>query len=155
MKVVFLGIDGVLATRKTRYCYFEKECVDRLMRLLSITDAKVVLASTWRLGKLGVVHKSIQEGRLPRSDYPPQENRELLQRIVGRTSRIHGAQRGVEIDAWLKENPLVRDFVILDDDTDMAPHRDRLVRTDTVLGLSEKNTNDAIRILKGEPHGET
>jgi len=153
MKVIFLDIDGVLATRKTRYNCFDNDCVVRLEQILRKTDARIVLSSTWRKQKMGEVHLAIYNGYMrPNSDLPSQENDLLLKRLIGRTPITSGDSRGEEIDEWLNSNRHVFGvdrFIIIDDDTDMEPYMDRLVRTDTSLGLSDENVGEAIRMLEG------
>jgi hypothetical protein len=68
MSIIFLDIDGVLATEKQYYqnkskfqhrnkwakelgvpYSFDKKCVDIFNEILSITDAEIILSSDWRL----------------------------------------------------------------------------------------------------------
>lgn len=44
----------------------------------------------------------------------------------------------------------ITSFVILDDDSDMEPHMDKLVKTDYRKGLQDEEVQKAIRILKGD-----
>lgn len=57
------------------------------------------------------------------------------------------AQRGLEIQEWIREMDEVPSFVILDDDSDMGALSDRLVRTDSELGLNPRAANQAISML--------
>jgi hypothetical protein len=59
MKVIFLDIDGVLNTTRTRNprqlpYVVEKRLVNRLRRLVAQTNAKVMLSSTWRYDPAGL-----------------------------------------------------------------------------------------------------
>jgi hypothetical protein len=55
--------------------------------------------------------------------------------------------RGEEIQAWLTENPDVTQFVILDDDSDMAHLIDHLVQTDHKVGLTAADVKKASLFL--------
>jgi len=48
-KVIFLDIDGVLATDDSDYIYFDKKCVEVLNSILEQVPAKIVVTSSWRL----------------------------------------------------------------------------------------------------------
>jgi hypothetical protein len=56
VKIVFLDIDGVLnhtackVKAPSGFCFVDDKCIVRLKRIIEKTDAKVVLASTWRRG---------------------------------------------------------------------------------------------------------
>lgn len=156
MKVIFLDIDGVLATILTGYDCFDFVCVHHLNRILTeVPDARIVMSSTWRLGlnTLDLVKYVMFDGRMMFfREGLSQDNQLLAERTIGRTDRLHGHDRGVEIDDWLKRvdgRIDVESFVILDDDSDMNPHMDRLVQTDAYYGLSFEDTNKAIEILNG------
>ena len=65
MKIIFLDIDGVLNTDKWEAymlsqrlpledefgIFFDKEAINNLAKILTITKAKIVIHSTWKLGK--------------------------------------------------------------------------------------------------------
>src|SRR5262245_23982318 len=60
MKIVFLDIDGVLNCKSTlnprKFPYVvDSVLLGRLERLISLTDASVVLASTWRYDPVGLL----------------------------------------------------------------------------------------------------
>jgi len=60
-------------------------------------------------------------------------------------------ERGHEIGRWLldyAERLGVKSFVILDDDTDMAGHKNRLVKTDHTVGLTASDVAKAILVLR-------
>ena len=169
MKIVFLDVDGVLNSEallrakddehRTRGCPARCECyrlehlidpaaVTRLNRVLSATGAKVVISSSWR--KL----------------LDPDELRRVLRdhgfdgEVIGETpdgpndpafvdwhDRI---ERGHEIAHWLAEHHgEVTGFVILDDCSDMAWLRPKLVQTDASVGFTDADAEAAIRMLEG------
>lgn len=67
-------------------------------------------------------------------------------KIIGKTPWLDG-YRGKEIDAWLKEHSCPA-FVILDDDTDMEPYMDYLVKTDFDIGITVTIYEKAKRLLE-------
>lgn len=67
-------------------------------------------------------------------------------KIIGKTPWLDG-YRGKEIDAWLKEYSCPA-FVILDDDTDMEPYMDYLVKTDFDIGITVTIYEKAKRLLE-------
>jgi len=65
--------------------------------------------------------------------------------------------RGAEIDRWLASNAGAREvgaFVILDDDSDTDPHKDRHVKTSFSVGLRDEHVELAVEIL-GRPWKRT
>lgn len=111
MKVIFLDIDGVLNSDE----YFDKikdlniqgiqsevdiEKIKLLKKAIDETGAKVVLSSSWRYTKNAQYLKQL-----------------LLQyNIFTDSTPFVQNKRGLEIKKWLKNNPDVEEFVILDDE---------------------------------------
>lgn len=58
--------------------------------------------------------------------------------------------RGAEIAAWLDEHP-TQQFVILDDDDDMAALREYLVQTDFRNGLTDSHVTRALSYFTSAP----
>lgn len=146
MKIIFLDIDGVLNSRK---CFEEKhfkgsvqicpELVQNLNRIIRETGAKIVVISTWRLEGLAGVTKV---GRIVKS--------------AGVECEIAGVvpdtvfKRSDEISLWMGGDAAKHfsDYVIINDDDDFLPFQKQyLVRTDSSVGLSEKDSDRAIEIL--------
>ena len=167
MKVLFLDCDGILNTaqfqkeRAKKYgripsadLYFQPSCMHHLKRIIDETGCKIVLSSTWRLSELrvGAIYTNFVMHNMD------------IRTIIGKTPNFLYAttfsngkgyvERGDEIKAWLKANDKINynieSFVILDDDSDMADLKDRLVQTTWKLGLTRKLANKAIRMLNGE-----
>ena len=163
-RIIFLDIDGVLncqtfytsqqhldykSAKKTlrkavktkaieRLDYYQGQiCRERLGWLSDLCnelDIKVVISSTWRMGKT------------------IEELQEIINycggsfEIIGKTERL-GYERGIEISKWLQDNikPETHgcfssdfySYVIIDDDSDMllnqAPH---FFQTDAYSGLT-------------------
>jgi hypothetical protein len=79
-------------------------------------------------------------------------------RVIGKTPDLDDI-RGNEIRAWLdrflndknwqlkEEKKSVESFVIIDDDSDMGKFSDRLVKTKSEHGLTEKEAKEAVAML--------
>lgn len=111
MKAIFLDVDGVLNSDE----YFDSvsdsdddsieneidmDKIKLLKEAVDLTDAQVVLSSSWRYTRKA------------------QSLRGLLieNGIVTDVTPFLQNKRGLEIKSWLKNNPDVDDFVILDDE---------------------------------------
>ena len=162
-KYIFLDIDGVITTEKSRW-RLDKSKLKLLKEIMDKTGAKIVVSSSWRLGSVEATKKDLsQVSHFQPFPFP------FVDDIVGVTVRasnmiIHPdgdrefmIPRGVEIDNWLRKN--VEDYwnedsyryVILDDDSDMLlSQKDNFIQTDSLNGLSRKDVNKAIKILNGE-----
>jgi len=155
MNIIFLDIDGVLncelffrdrlakdekldATPRTREQYeAEQICPDRIQLLNGLcerTNAKVVVSSTWRLGRT-----------IP-------ELQAIFDRcggtftVIGTTGRERCSTRGWEIKEWIQRNSKdvmgidshkFYTYVIIDDDSDMLLNQARhFFHTDAYAGLT-------------------
>lgn len=153
MKVIFLDIDGVLNTADSMYMDRFIPCEDidgqivpdhlsyRSVRILNDiikeTGAKVVISSTWRLGR------SVEwlQKLLDRYGFEGE--------VIGRTGKLWDECRGAEIQQWLdvKTDYDIESFIIIDDDSDMAHLLGHLVHTEIMLGLYEKHKKQSIKTL--------
>lgn len=147
MKVVFLDIDGVLLTRQD---YTDMEgrrnvhtlrpqpsTVANLNKILAATNAKIVVSSSWRVGRSvkQLSQKLSAWGVTPKS-------------VVGATS-TSPLGRGEEISEWLRNHENIESFVILDDDVfDMLDLIPNIVHTHFETGLQEEHVAKAINILR-------
>ena len=136
MKVIFLDFDGVLTTKSTQFGFGDPNCVLALNRVTTMTDAKIVVSSTWRFQGLKAVQENLR-------------NWGVVAEVIDVTPRLidDTGTRGDEIRQWLVENPVVSRFVILDDDTDMGDLREHLVKCDTDIGLTDALVNFAVQKL--------
>ncbi len=157
-KIIFLDFDGVLnsqlwyvSTKGNRERDdLDKEAIGFLNNLIKKTGAKVVVSSTWRLGR------SIQELQdiLNRNGFEGE--------VIDKTKDLRygdgGAWsvRGNEIHCWLDENATkfgfsqfdFKHYVIFDDDSDMLYcQRNNFIQTDGYVGLTPTNTYKAEKIL--------
>lgn len=149
-KVVFLDIDGVLATRESygrykkvedrRYPTFDKLAVVCMNRLLKESGAKVVVSSAWRkFYTLDQLRKILEKEGVTGAE------------IVGVTGSQFSSGRGEEIKGYLSENE-VDSFVIIDDDSfDIAPvFPDKLVWIEGGIfsgGINDFHVDKALKIL--------
>ena len=166
MRVLFLDFDGVINNSRT-WSEFNREgdgvyviptapeCIDRLNRLIAETGAKVVISSSWRLfaryqdlgpalTRCGLVADVIGETPDLVNDaawLDAWRNRE------GAPFHYERLERGWEIREWLKRNPGVQEFVILDDCSDMAELKPYLVHTDPIVGLDDPDVERAKWLL--------
>lgn len=136
MRVVFLDFDGVLTTPATQFGFGDPNCVRELNRITTITDARIVVSSTWRFQGLKAVRENLKLWG-------------VIAEVIDVTPRLQddSGSRGDEIRQWLIENPIVSRFVILDDDADMGELREHLVKCDTMAGLTQEVADFAIQKL--------
>ncbi len=149
MKVIFLDIDGVLVNSSslltTSDSYIpDSNCLRLLNGLIKRTDSRIVITSAWRIGRTLVELQELLSGWgvdgivLDKTPNSPNSREE---------------DRGFEIQLWLddrkKSRGDVESFVILDDNNHMPKLLDFLIQTKFEPGLTEPDTQKALRILLG------
>jgi hypothetical protein len=140
IKVIFLDIDGVLNSAQDRFSYTIEtdKHLQLLKQLVDKTNARIVLSSSWRLvdSCLFQVIKRLEDFNM---------------KLLDVTWKRMKGPRGEEIRDWLSKHD-VKSFVILDDEADMCEYtKTKLVQTDPMIGLVEKDVDKAIAILnKGD-----
>jgi len=148
MKIVFLDVDGVLNSKNelvrvynethkphSGYNYpFDKKCLYNLRKIITDTDSKIVITSTWRKDEEG---RNILNGVLKLYG--------LDKYVIGYTP-ILDTSRGEEIKQYLLENKC-DNFVILDDDSDMGELTVFLIKTNRQFGLTDGDAQKAIKKL--------
>ena len=149
-KAIMLDIDGVLVTvgsmihnnrlklkgltETPSYKAFDPVAASNLQYILEeVPGVEIVISSTWR--KL----------------YTMEELQEIFSQyhispsfIVGVTPVLENRYRGHEIELYLKHNPEITDFVILDDNSDLEPYMDRWVKVDGKNGLTFSDAEKVI-----------
>ncbi len=145
---------------------FDPRAVKRLNRIIEQTGAKIVVSSSWRSGEtveslqklldsVGVVGEVI--GLTPHlwcnKPYPDKDG--------------YRVPRGCEIDWWLDnygefqrinwskekqaeyvEKAIVKNYIILDDDSDMLyGQREHFIKTPGMYGLTDELADQAIEVL--------
>lgn len=145
MRVIFLDIDGVLlnhgSLRLGGSKHLDLECVKVLNDIIERTGAKVVVSSTWRRfwAKAELIgHLTAFGFRGDVIDYTPS---------LRYNEGIFAVPRGDEIAAWLAEHSEVTDFVIIDDDSDMARLGHKLVKTSMKTGLTRDHLERCLQQL--------
>lgn len=158
MKIIFLDIDGVLnhqiwfenwlvykkemgITERDERRWFDPRCVALLNSLTDDTGAKIVVSSSWRLGKrvedLKELLKSVGITGEVISKTPELE-------FTGLEEYSYSVPRGCEIKAWLETNKDILSmkmskvkYIILDDDSDMLYwQRENYIMVDRYCGLT-------------------
>lgn len=160
MKIIFLDFDGVITTYESRWCID----IDKLLLLndiVSQTDAKIVVSSSWKRGyddvddfKNSIYDK--EDGKCSHLCYDSILTKEdVFVRFMNQIYDItdnKGSWRGDEIERWLDEHEEdVESYVILDDDSDF--HEDQLfnfVQTDTYEGLTQREVKLCVARLNGK-----
>ena len=146
-KIIFLDVDGVLnsmtfARRMRdeegisifRDDILDRHCISLLKDIVEKTGAKIVVSSAWR--------------RIPTSySHLKEWLAEYEMDVHDRTPYV-GGERGNDISAWFNRHPGEYRYVILDDDSDMTVHMDRLVQTSFHdRGLTRKLADRCIEML--------
>jgi hypothetical protein len=134
-KILFLDIDGVVNSRLTTD-FKELYPLDPYMAFLVgkiqlDTGCEVILSSSWRHhpGGVAAVDKHIVK-------------------VSGITPTL-GNTRGDEIREWLRKNPEVTKYAILDDDSDFYPDQP-LFKTTFETGLTDEIAKQVTNYLNKE-----
>lgn len=145
-KIIFLDIDGVLNSWDRPAIQDGLMSIDpwhaaNLEKVIAETDCWFVLSSTWR--------KCVEyKERLLHHGCP----QNIVDRIIDKTPATMDGYRGREINWWLEHNDFKGHFLILDDDSDMVPHMEKLVQTNGQHGLTEEIASILIARLNGGKH---
>jgi hypothetical protein len=164
-KIIFLDIDGVLATPeylKDGQWDLNPEKQKLLGEILVQTDAKIVLSSSWRYSTLKKTKEHMESEGFLFNDLLIGVTIRAYQ-FLERGTGIHlSIPRGVEIKQWIdthihsdngknwKRKKLGKDFtyVILDDESDMLlEHKDNFIHTKSNIGLTDADVIGAVAIL--------
>lgn len=149
MKVLFLDFDGVLNNdfhlRKIKnhpsesHHGLDPKNVNVLNQLYKkVPNLNIVISSSWRIGK------SIEWLQ----DLLTDAGFHYSNKIISVTPFSGRGPRGNKIQKWLDQHLDVAEFVIVDDDQDMAHLMGRLVKTSFRYGLQEKHIEEILRVLK-------
>jgi HAD domain in Swiss Army Knife RNA repair proteins len=151
-RIVFLDFDGpiipMMSHAKRSKSTREKAwpaCIAALNRITDTVGAKIVVSSSWRWGGFEHVRDLLRDWGATAEviDITP-----ILETAWKPENKLWaGVPRGREIGSWLLEHPEVKEFVILDDDTDMENHSARLIQTPFETGLTENHADQAIAMF--------
>ena len=140
MKVLFLDIDGVMNTTPhvNKLGAFSRSAVVNLEMLLNkVPDLQIVVSSHWRQLGIDVMKDAFKaEGIDPRR----------IIDVTG-TEKADGREREYQIAKWLADHPEARLFVIFDDIDQFVALKDRFVKTNPFVGLTQTNITKALEIL--------
>ena len=165
-KIIFLDIDGVIATndqfftdtkkfrednpwaKELRVCYlFDNGCVNILNEILELTGAEIVLSSTWKMGRtiedLDFIFKKNGVIKSPIA-FTPNE-------WVSFSNTTKN--RAYQIGCYIQENN-VKNYVVIDDlpvgeYMKITNDDDKFVLTNDMEGLKQEGIKDKIlNILK-------
>lgn len=170
MKLIFLDIDGVLNHElwfKERFNslkkshgdekFFDPKSVGLLNFILSETDAKIVVSSSWRLGRsvddLKEIFSKVGVDPSLIIDKTPMLSFQDLK--INNQEYHYSVPRGCEIKAWMECNKNILGdkiskvrYIILDDDSDMLFwQRNNYLQVDSYCGLTYNLAHKAIQIL--------
>ena len=184
MKIIFLDIDGVLNCElwyKQRFNLLDRQDVtgnyplyefapflmDRLNQIIEATKAKVVISSTWRIGRTSQELQDILNAVNFKGEIIDTTPHFYAQGKQDDKKINYSVPRGCEIDWWLtnkanfqrinwskkiQEDYLnksnIENYIILDDDSDMLySQKEHFIKTDVYHGLTQDNVNQAIKVL--------
>jgi len=154
MNIIFLDVDGVLNSmnylqklyEEKNECYFgfgipfDPNCLKNLKELITQTNSKIVISSTWRKSSKGI--EILLENL---------KKYELDKFVIGYTPIFNtNVTRGTEIKAYLsnlKEDTSKLNFIILDDESDMDELLPHLIKTDENTGIAAENVKAGIKRL--------
>lgn len=159
MKLIFLDIDGVLNSGRwlASETYqrmrddepvsdrwedmLDPDAVRMLNQIVEHTGGSIVVSSSWRYAlDFDQLVQVLRAGGVRGG-------------IIGSTPGGEGI-RGREIEDWLDLSHLPYEaFVILDDDSDMEPFQDRLIRTTFADGLQQEHVELAVEMLNAGEGG--
>ena len=163
-KILFLDIDGVLNTEQQHdrcvnlgidpvdgFGYaFDPEAVANLKRIVAVTDADIVISSSWKVWGLAAMQRMWARRNLPGKviGITPNTTSDEMLLSVDLDMDIP-AVKGSEIKEWLSTNDNeVTHYAILDDLPDMLLEQEtHFVQTDPRIGITEDDANRAITIL--------
>ena len=167
MKFIFLDIDGVMnhndwfqskecqdipkiEERRNYQRWFDPKCVALLNTLTDFTGGKIVVSSTWRLGKSPQQLQEIFKEVGINAEVYDKTPRLQIDNSLSDNSKVINLPRGLEIELWMEEiyNGKVDSYVIFDDDSDMLySQKDNFIHVNCLHGLTERDTGKAISIL--------
>lgn len=146
--LLFLDIDGVLNSiewakkcgGQRGYRDMDPDAVAQLKRICETATCAIVVSSTWRrLYTIAEIREKLEAAGFPNAP------------ILGQTPTLFGRWRGDEVCAFFDSleaaGIVAGTYVCLDDDRDFYPQQP-LVRTSTETGLTAKEADECIAILR-------
>ena len=162
-KIIFLDIDGVLNTQdwpsrmtndtpKDEFGWaFDPVAVENLAHIVKETGASIVISSSWKFLGMTKLKEMWNIRNLPGGllDITPNTVSDEMLLNANLDDMKLGVCRGNEIKEWLSKHKVeVSNYVIIDDFDDLLPEQmGHAVITNTLIGISENDANNAITIL--------
>lgn len=158
--VIFLDFDGVICNPSTchavcnngLFTYLDPISCGLLKRLAEETNSKIVISSSWRIGRNLDFFYHILSAVCPNLGehlWNHQEDFRTVSATFSNDENYH-PNRGMEIKEWIDRNSSkFNKFAILDDDSDMEPLLDSFVKCDCYEGFGFKEYVKAVKILGG------
>lgn len=142
MKILFLDFDGVINT----FMQFSNEgrfsataCRHITELLAAVPNLQIVVSSAWRHSGLNAMKKLLSRNGI---------DSDRVLDVTGTYKEGQGrGNRGYEIQQWLAAHPEVVNFVIIDDDSDMGELTNKMVKTNSFIGITTRDVHRAIEIL--------
>lgn len=154
MKVIFLDVDGVLNSPKSKtyapsgWRGIDNAKLKKVKAIVDATDAKVVLSSTWKTEIDKNMHHASSDGKYMMNKFKYEGRFKIFDKTPDAENSSH---RGEEIRMWLDKHPDVDNFVILDDidfdDMERFGVLDHLIMTDYNIGITDEDVEKAIEKL--------
>lgn len=164
----FNEMDMEKETSRHPYYEFDPLCIEQLNRIINATDAKVVVSSTWRHGKSPQqLHELLEKVGFKGEVISKTPDFHARGNTIDGDPIAYNVPRGCEIDWWLDnegkyqrinwspqkqmeylEKSLVKNYIILDDDSDMLYNqREHFIKTNSYSGLTKELADKCIEIL--------
>lgn len=156
MKVIFLDVDGVLNSQswfkkhhhdkglsleEWRINQIDPKAAKLVKEIVDKTGAKIVLSSSWR------GHKAVNSALFKGFGLEIMDETPRGIRVTYGEETLY-TFRGLEIYYYLDHHPEIKEYVIIDDDTDMLYYqREHFIHTFSSEGIKPEHVAEAINIL--------
>lgn len=146
MNIIFLDIDGVVCTLRSHFAFddgflmlsWDIIACQMIRKLCEKYNCKIVISSTWRR------NESRCKMYLATFALITHLHEDWKTISINKKNSI----RGDEINAWLKRHKEIKNYVIIDDDTDFyKKQKSHLIKTSTDDGFSSKNFMEVEKFL--------
>ena len=159
MNIIFLDVDGVLNLKKYKkeigskfddpQYQIDPNAVAKLQQIVAMTNAKIVISSTWRLAFLHSAN-SVEKLQDCFALYGINDVVDFTPQIFGSDGTPLQSFRSDEINEWLVSRQNVN-FVVLDDIDMTSQFGERMILTHEEEGLQDHDVETAIQILTKNP----
>lgn len=169
-KIIFLDFDGVLNTESYFQTLmqqgvpthdefgvlFDSNSVAKLAEIINLTNAQIVVSSSWRYMGVSELQRMWKLRKLPGKivGFTPLNllDEELLTIDLDNLDSFTPeclVARGSEIQAWLDNHTGIANYLILDDLTDILPSQKKhFVQINPIKGITKENVVQALQILQ-------